>query len=64
MRVLLILSPLLLLFAGCSVSPDRYVRAFNACVARHAQDAVVCEAPLQAYDVDIPTLAARSLLGE
>lgn len=62
-KALLILSPLLLLFTGCGVTQDRNVRAFNACLTRHAQDAVVCEAPLQAYEVDVPTLAARSLPG-
>jgi hypothetical protein len=60
-KAFLLLSFLLLLFSGCSPTPDRNVRAFNACVTRHAQDAVVCEAPLQAYQVDAPTLAARLL---
>lgn len=60
-KALLILSPLLLLLTDCSVTSDGNVRAFNACLVRHAQDAVVCEAPLQAYAVDGPTLAARSL---
>ena len=62
-KALLILSPLLLLFTGCGVTPERNVRAFNACLTRHPQDAVVCEAPLQAYDVDLPALAAKSLPG-
>jgi hypothetical protein len=63
LKALLILSPLLLLFTGCGVTPERNVRAFNACLTRHAQDAVVCEAPLQAYEVNAPTLAAKSLPG-
>jgi hypothetical protein len=63
-KALLALSPLLLLFGGCSLTPDRNVRAFNTCLTRHAQDAVVCDAPLQAYEVDLPTLAAKSPPGE
>ena len=45
---LFILSPLLLFFGGCAPSPDREVRAFNACLTRHLQDAPLCEAPRQA----------------
>jgi hypothetical protein len=62
-KALLILSPLLLLFCGCALSPDRDVRALNACLSRHPQDAPVCEAPRQAYEVDLPTVAARSIPG-
>jgi hypothetical protein len=61
LRALLIPLPVLLLFGGCSVTPDRDVRAFNTCLMRHAQDAAVCDAPLQAYELDVPTLAATSL---
>jgi hypothetical protein len=63
MKALLILSLLLLVFTSCGLTPDRDVRAFNACLMRHAQDSVVCDAPLQAYEVDMPTLAAKSLPG-
>ena len=63
LKAILILSRVLLLFVGCSLTPDRNVRAFNGCLTRHEQDAVVCDAPLHAYDVDVPTLAAKSLPG-
>ena len=62
-KALLILSPLLPLFCGCAPSPDREVRSFNACLARHPQDAPLCEAPRQAYELDLPAVAARSTAG-
>src|SRR5690242_1646323 len=59
-KALLILSPLLLLFCGCVSNPNRDVRAFNACLTRHPQDDRLCEGPRQAYEVELPALAARS----
>ena len=61
LKALLILSPLLLLFCGCAPTPNRDVRAFNACLTRHPQDAPLCEAPRQAYELDLPAVAARSM---
>ena len=55
--------PLLLLFSGCGVAPDRDLQAFNTCMIRHAQDAPLCEAPRQAYELDLPLIAARSAPG-
>jgi hypothetical protein len=55
--------PLLLLFSGCGLAPDRDVWAFNTCRTRHPQDAPLCEAPRQAYQVDLPTVAARPAPG-
>jgi hypothetical protein len=51
----------LFLLDGCAATLDRNVRAFNTCVARHPDDVVVCQAAWQAYEVGVPTYAARSL---
>jgi hypothetical protein len=52
---LLIVSAFLVVLSGCGLGEGRDVRAYNACVARHPQDVVVCEGPRQAYEVD-PTI--------
>jgi hypothetical protein len=57
---LLILSALAILLNGCGLAADRDVRAYNICLARHSQDAVVCEGPRQAYEVDGAVLEATS----
>jgi hypothetical protein len=62
-KALLILSPLLLFFCGCAFTSSRDVRAYNACLMRHPQDAPLCEGPRQAYEVELPALAARSAPG-
>jgi hypothetical protein len=55
---LLILSTLAIVLAGCSLPAARDVRAYHACVARHPQEAALCEGPRQAYEVDVATLQA------
>jgi hypothetical protein len=57
---LLLASALTLVLAGCTVPADRAVRAYDACVARHPQETVICEGPRQAYEADTPTLQARA----
>jgi hypothetical protein len=57
---LLIVSALPVVLSGCGLAADRDVRAYNTCLARHPQDAVVCEGPRQAYDVDEYILQANS----
>jgi hypothetical protein len=57
---LLIVSALVALTAGCSFAAGRDVRAYNACLARHPQDWMVCDGPRQAYDFDQPVLQATS----
>jgi hypothetical protein len=54
---------ILVLFGGCGVAPDRNLRAFNICLTRHPQDAPLCEGPRQAYEVDLPTVAASQVPG-
>jgi hypothetical protein len=55
-----ILAVLAIFLGGCSLAADRGVRAYNACLARHPQDAVLCEGPRQAYEIDPSTFQARS----
>ena len=56
----LIASALLLIVTECGTAPDRDARAYNACALRHAQDPLVCEAPLQAYRVDASDLPVKA----
>jgi hypothetical protein len=51
---------LAVLLTGCSLATDRDVRAYNACLARHLQDVVLCEGPRQAYEIDSSTFQTRS----
>jgi hypothetical protein len=53
-------SALAVLLSGCSLAGNRDVQAYNACLARHPQDVVVCEGPRQAYEIDDATFPARS----
>jgi hypothetical protein len=57
---LLIASALSLIVSACSLPVDRETRAYNVCVARHPQEAAVCEGPRQAYEVDASDIPARA----
>ena len=57
---LLILLAFPVVVGGCGLSADRDDRAYNTCLARHPQDAVVCEGPRQAYELDQPAFPAIS----
>ena len=57
---LLIVSALSILLSGCGLAAGRDLRAYNTCVARHPQDAVVCEGPRQAYESDSSVFLANS----
>jgi hypothetical protein len=59
-KSLLVATALALLLSGCNLAANRDVRAYNACLARHAQDMVVCEGPRQAYEAELPVFQARS----
>ena len=59
MQQLLIASALSLIVSACSLPADRETRAYNTCLARHPQEALVCEAPGQAYEVDASDIPAR-----
>ena len=60
MRQLVIASALLLIVGACTLPADRDARAYNVCLARHAGDALVCEGPHQAYEVDASDIPARA----
>ena len=53
---LVTLTMLAIVLTSCSLPAGRDVRAYNACVARHPQEAALCEGPRQAYEVDAATL--------
>ena len=55
--------PCLLLFSACGLAPDREAQAFDNCLTRHPQDAPLCEAPRQAYELALPNVAASSAPG-
>ena len=59
---LLMVSAFLVVLSGCGLGIGRDVRAYNTCVARHPEDAVVCEGPRQAHEVD-PTIVQARLAG-
>jgi hypothetical protein len=60
---LLIVAAFLIILGGCGLGTDRDVRAYNTCLARHPEDAAVCEGPRQAYEVDPSMVQARSAEG-
>jgi hypothetical protein len=57
-------APLLLLLmvglTGCSYSVSRDVLAYNVCMARHAQEAAVCDGPRLAYELDTTAFQATA----
>jgi len=59
-RRLLIATALPLIMTACAMSSDRDARAYNVCIVRHAEDPLVCEAPLQSYRVDASDLPSRA----
>ena len=60
MNQLLIILAFPLMLSACGFSDNRDVRAYNTCIARHSDDAVVCEGPRQAYEVGAPVIEAAS----
>jgi hypothetical protein len=57
----LLIAPALSLIVGAgSLPPDRDTRAYNVCLARHAQEAAICKGPRQAYEVDASDIPARA----
>ena len=60
MKRLLIASALSVLLSTCSLGTGLDVRAYDNCLARHREDAVVCEGPRQAYELDPSIVQARS----
>jgi hypothetical protein len=61
---LLIASALSLIVSACSLPADRESRAYNTCLARHPQEAAICEGPRQAYEVDASDIPARAIASQ
>ena len=59
MKRLLIVSALSVLVAGCNLGDGCDVRAYNTCLARHPQGAVVFEGPRQAHEIDPSNVKGR-----
>jgi len=59
-RQLLIIPMLTIALTGCGLSASRDVRAYNVCIARHPQDAAVCEGPRQAYELNPTAFQTRA----
>jgi len=57
---LLIASALSLIVGACTLPADRDARAYSVCLARHSGDALVCEGPRQAFEVDASDIPARA----
>ena len=58
---LLIASALSLLASACSLPADRETRAYNVCLARHAQETAICEGLRQAYEVEASDIPAKAI---
>ena len=57
---LVVASALAILVTGCGLPAGRDVRAYEACMSRHPQEAALCEGPRQAYDLDTSTYQATA----
>jgi len=56
----LILSGFLIALTSCGSATSRDIRAYSTCVARHPQEAALCEGPRQAYELDPAAFQARA----
>jgi len=61
MKRLLIVLALPVLLADCGLGAGLDVRAYDTCLSRHPQDAVVCEGPRRAYELEPSIVQARSV---
>jgi hypothetical protein len=55
-----IVSVVAVLLTGCGLPAERNVRAYDACMSRHPQEAALCEGPREAYEVDTSIYQARA----
>lgn len=60
LKHLFIASALTIVLTACGLPAERDVRAYDACMSRHPQEAALCEGPRQAYEVDTATFQARA----
>jgi len=56
----LILAGFLIALTSCGIATSRDIRAYNTCLARHSEEAVLCEAPRQAYELNPVAFQARA----
>jgi hypothetical protein len=57
---LLSASVLTITLIGCGSPTSRDILAYDACIARHPQEAALCEGPRQAYQLDKTALRATA----
>jgi hypothetical protein len=57
---LVVASALAILVSSCGLPAGRDVRAYEACMSRHPQEAALCEGPRQAYEVDMSIYQATA----
>ena len=57
---LVVASTVAIVVTGCGLPADRAVRAYNACMSRHPQEAALCEGPRQAFEADTSTYRATA----
>jgi hypothetical protein len=60
LKHLFIASALTIVLTACGLPAERDVRAYDACMSRHPQEAALCEGPRLAYEVDTATFQARA----
>ena len=60
LKHLFIASALTIVLTACGLPAERDVRAYDACMSRHPQEAALCVGPRQAYEVDTATFQARA----
>ena len=60
LKHLFIASALAIVLSACGLPAERDVRAYDACMSRHPQEAPLCEGPRQAYEVDASDIPARA----
>jgi hypothetical protein len=58
---LVVVLALLVVLGGCSLAVGQDVRAYNTCLSRHPDDAMVCEGPRQAYELEPSVVQPRSV---
>jgi hypothetical protein len=56
-----IASAVAVLLTGCGLPAERNVRAYDACMSRHPQEAALCEGPREAYEFDTSIYQARAI---
>jgi hypothetical protein len=53
----------LVLLSGCGLGAGPDVRVYKTCLSGHSQDAVVCEGPRQAYELEPSARSVTDISG-